>query len=92
MNTNGFKCVALKAILDFDYKKAVKLWCDKHNLNFKIVWAMEKNKKLYKVEAIKNGSWKSRLSSVSYVNDPVPTLRQKKRSFWKGRCKIMRNF
>lgn len=92
MNTSGFKFVALKAVHDFDYKASVKLWCKKHNLNFKVVWTMEKNKKMFKVEAMKDGSWKSRLSKVSYANDPIPTLHFKKRSYWRGRFKIMRNF
>jgi hypothetical protein len=68
----GFKSVAAMAILDFDRKAALKNYCRVKGLSFKKMWKLEKIKRFEKKTAIRNGVWKSRLSSVNFSDDLTP--------------------
>jgi hypothetical protein len=92
---SGYMRVALYAIMEFSRKRVLKSYCKSKGLDFRKVWRHDKEKEKRKIEAIKNGTWKSRLSTVTYDDDPIPepmiksnNLRKKKNSVKKGRFTI----
>lgn len=72
-SVSGFKVVAFKAVGDVDRKMLLKKHCKDNGLSFPNMWRMEKKKKASKMKAIRTNTWRSRLSSVHNIEDPMPT-------------------
>lgn len=68
---SGFKKVALKAVVDISPKVLLKMKV-KSEEEFKRLWKIECQKKALKSNALKLGTWKTKLSRVSYFDDEVP--------------------
>ncbi len=78
------------AISDIDRKTALKIYCRKNGLSFTKLWNIEKMKQTRKEVAMRHNMWKSRLSSVNFSDDPIPSKEEltKSHSYRAGRFTV----
>lgn len=69
---SGFERVAQQAVADVRKKDYLKRICESDE-EFKYKWRLESRKKEEKLRAMKQGTWKSKLSNVSFETERVET-------------------
>jgi hypothetical protein len=77
---SGYARVAFKACADVRRKDYLRRVCESDS-EFKHMWRLECRKKEEKLKAMKEGVWKSRLDSVSCVEEPPKYTTIKKGRF-----------